>query len=129
NQKRKLEIAIYSLNRLIKSVFSISHRFDILHGHHIKSMYIFLLFNKVLRMKTVYTVHGSYLYLSKSNKKLLISIFRKADYVVFVNKFLYDVIPEDYKSILKNKYFIILNGVDYEYQFEFMDVRKKYSID
>src|SRR5699024_1647155 len=79
-------------------------------------------------LKTVYTVHGSYLYLSKNNKNLLISIFRKADYVVFVNKFLYDVIPQDCKAILKNKYFIIFNGVDYNFSFRDIDVRKKYSL-
>jgi glycosyltransferase involved in cell wall biosynthesis len=100
----------------------------IIHGHHIKAMSIYLLFNFLLRKKTVYTVHGSYLYLSEQNKKLLRYIFNKVDSVVFVNRFLYDILPNDLKNIIQNKYKIILNGVDTNFQYRKVDIYQKYKL-
>ena len=109
-------------------MFSLKRYFNIVHGHHAKSMYIYLLINKFIKLKTIYTIHGSYKYLSSQNKRITNYIFREADHIVFVNKALFDAIPEKQKKIIGDKYSIILNGVDYKYDFRLIDVYNKYSI-
>lgn len=125
---RDNKVTVFSFKKLMINIFSLKRNFDIVHGHHAKSMFFFLLLNKILHMKTVYTIHGSYLYLSKKNKEITNYIFKKADHIVFVNKILFDVIPDEQKAIISDKYSIILNGVDYNYQFERIDVYQKYNI-
>ena len=102
---------------------------DIIHGHHIKAMGFYLLSNNIFKKKTVFTVHGSYLYLSKENKKILKYIFDKADNIVFVNKFLYDILPKELQKIILNKYKIILNGVDLDFGYKEIDIYKKFNLD
>jgi glycosyltransferase involved in cell wall biosynthesis len=110
--------------KYLKNIFE----YDIVHGHHIKSMAIFLLFNFIFRRKNLYTVHGSYEYLSKKNKKLLKYILIKTDKVIFVNKYLYDVFPEELKNIIKGKYKIILNGVESAFKYKKIDIYNKFNI-
>ncbi len=119
-------LGIRNLLAIIKSSFSV----HVVHGHHIKVMFLFLIINKLLaRCKTIYTVHGSYLFLSKFNKILLRFIFIMSDKIVFVNKELYDVIPQNLKRTIDEKNIIILNGVELEYEFKKIDVLKKYNFE
>ena len=112
----------------IKKIFNLSSDVKIVHGHHIKAMFIFLVLNSFFRKKSVYTVHGSYLFLSKSNTKLLKYIFIKSDKVIFVNKQLYDVLPMEMKKIIQNKHEIILNGVETDYNYVDSNVYNKFQI-
>jgi glycosyltransferase involved in cell wall biosynthesis len=73
-------------------------------------------------------VHGSYLYLSSQNKKLLQYIFKKSDKVLFVNQYLYEVLPDDLKEIIVDKYQVVLNGVDTKFKYEKIDIYKKYNL-
>jgi len=102
---------------------------DIIHGHHIKAMGFYLLSNSVLKKKTIFTVHGSYLYLSNENKKILKYIFNKVDKIIFVNKFLYDILPKELQKIILNKYKIILNGIDLNFKYKRIDIYKKFNLD
>jgi glycosyltransferase involved in cell wall biosynthesis len=111
-----------------KNIFPLDSSIDIIHGHHIKAMVIFLVLNIFYKKKTVYTVHGSFLFLSKTNKVLLKFIFKYSDAIAFVNKKLYDVLPYDMKKLVNNKYEIILNGVETNYQYIKSDVYKKFNI-
>jgi len=120
-------IEILPIKKLFKSMDLIK-RADIAHGHHIKAMAIFLLFNLFFRKKSIYTVHGSYIFLSKTNALLLYFIFKYSDRVVFVNRRLYSVLPDRYKSIIKNRYEIILNGVELKYRYRKIDIYKKFNI-
>ena len=121
------QIKILPLKKFIKELWR-DRDIEIVHGHHIKSMAIFLIFNSIFRIKSIYTVHGSYLFLSKSNSILLRFIFRFTDRVAFVNKILYDVLPISYKSIIRDKYKIILNGVEIDYRYKKIDICKKFNI-
>ncbi len=121
------QIRILPLKKFIKEILTIK-RVDIIHGHHIKAMAIFLFINSIFRIESIYTVHGSYLFLSKSNSILLKFIFHFTDRVTFVNKMLYDVLPTSYKSLIINKYKIILNGVEIDYKYKKIDIYKKFNI-
>ena len=123
----KSSIKIVDIKSFLKELNSLD--IDIVHGHHIKAMSIFLILNRKLKLKSIYTVHGSYLFLSKSNAILLKLIFRISDKIIFVNKMLYDVLPKSYKEIIRDKYEIILNGVEIDYRYRKIDIYKKYNID
>jgi glycosyltransferase involved in cell wall biosynthesis len=73
-------------------------------------------------------VHGSYLFLSKINAVLLKFIFIQTDKIIFVNKMLYDVLPSDMKELIQDKYKIILNGVETNYNYRKIDVYTKFNI-
>ena len=129
--KRVLDISIdivtikpFSLN-YIKKIKSA----NIIHGHHIKAMGFYLLSNHILKKKTIFTVHGSYLYLSQENKKILKYIFDKADSIVFVNKFLFDILPEELQKMILNKHKIILNSIDLNFEYKRIDIYKKFNLD
>jgi len=129
NERSKInEIELLSIRNLRAKFFEIKNEVQIVHGHHIKAMALFLLSNVMLRKKTVYTVHGSYLFLSKTNAKLLKFIFKHTDKIIFVNKMLYDVIPDEMKSLITNKYEVILNGVETDYRYIKSDVYQKFNI-
>jgi len=113
----------------VKKILKIDKTTKIVHGHHIKAMFLFLVLNFLFNKKNVYTVHGSYLFLSDTNKKLLKYIFQKTNHVIFVNKKLYDVLPEEIKKIIVDKYSIVLNGVEIGYKYKESDVYDKFSID
>jgi len=124
NQIELLEV------KFLKSRWNdLKNKTDIVHGHHIKAMALFLFSNKVLKKPTVYTVHGSYLFLSKSNALLLKLIFKLSNKIIFVNQMLYDVLPKEYKKIIEGKYEVILNGVETDYKYVKSDVYKKFNID
>jgi len=122
------EIKIIDIKLFIKNYKSYIKDIDIIHGHHIKAMSIFLILNKKFKIKSVYTVHGSYLFLSKSNAWLLKLIFRLSDKIIFVNKTLYDILPKSYKDIIKDKYEIILNGIEIDYEYKNIDIYHKFNI-
>jgi len=125
-QKKNIKVQTLFIKKII--TYKVFFKSDILHGHHIKAMYIALLLNKFLNKKSIFTVHGSFLYLSKSNKKLLKYIFKNSNKIVFVNKFLYDILPKEYKKIIDNKYEIILNGIELNLKYKKIDVYTKYNI-
>ena len=125
----KITIEMMSVKELLGKISEIRNHIDIVHGHHIKAMALFLVANIFLRKKSVYTVHGSYLFLSKTNASLLKFIFKYADKIIFVNKLLYDVLPSHMKILIRDKYEIILNGVETEYNYMKSDVYKKFNID
>jgi len=128
NNFKKISIELCSIKQFkMKNLQSI-FRADIVHGHHIKAMYLFIMFNFIFNKKTVYTVHGSYLYLSDQNKKLLKYIFDKSDKIVFVNQYLYDVLPDTMKKLIKNKYQVVLNGVDTAFKYDKIDIYEKYNL-
>ena len=123
-----INVEMMSLRDIKKNIFDIKHTVDIVHGHHIKAMAFFLVMNFLLRKKSVYTVHGSYIFLSKINVKLLRFILKYSDKIIFVNKMLYDVLPLPMKDLIKDKYEIILNGVEINYSYKKIDVYKKFNI-
>lgn len=125
----RVEVKMMSVNTFKKQLFKMKHSVDIVHGHHIKAMALFLVANMFLKKKSVYTVHGSYLFLSKMNVRLLKFIFKHSNTIIFVNKMLYDVLPSDMKASIENKYEIILNGVETNYNYKKIDVYKKFGID
>jgi len=128
NNFKNLDIFLISIKQFsLKNLKQIAQS-NILHGHHIKAMAIFIFLNFIFNKQTVYTVHGSYFCLSKQNKKLLKYIFKRVNKVVFVNKFLYDTLPNELKDIIKNKYNIILNGVDIDFKYKKTDVYNKFNI-
>jgi len=122
------KIKIIDIKLFIKNYKSYIKDIDIIHGHHIKAMSIFLILNKKFKIKSIYTVHGSYLFLSKSNAWLLKLIFRLSDKIIFVNKTLYDVLPKSYKDIIADKYEIILNGIEIDYKYKEIDIYQKFNI-
>ena len=122
------KINMVDIKLFIKNFKNYKKEADIVHGHHIKAMGIFLLLNKKIKIKSVYTVHGSYLFLSKSNALWLKLIFKLSDKIIFVNQTLYSVLPQSYKNIIKDKYEIILNGVEVDYQYKRVDVYQKFNI-
>jgi glycosyltransferase involved in cell wall biosynthesis len=113
----------------LKKIFSFKRKETIIHGHHVKSMTVFLVLNFFYSYKNIYTVHGSYLYLSKINKILFNFVISNSDFVVFVNTTLYDQLPSKIKNKISKNYQIIFNGVENEYLFENTDVFKKYKLD
>ncbi|MCK4441555.1 MAG: glycosyltransferase, partial [Sulfurovaceae bacterium] len=130
NKKSKInKIDILDIKLFIKNLKNCKKEAHIVHGHHIKAMSIFLLLNKRLKIKSIYTVHGSYLFLSRGNALLLKFIFKLSDKIIFVNKTLYSVLPKSYKDIIKDKYEIILNGVEVDYQYKKVDIYQKFNID
>ena len=128
NNFKNLNISLVSIKQFsLKNLKQIVQS-NILHGHHIKVMAIFIFLNFIFNKQTVYTVHGSYLYLSEDNKKLLKYILKRVNKVIFVNKFLYDALPNELKDMIKNKYKIILNGVDIDFKYKKTDVYSKFNI-
>ncbi|HHB93610.1 MAG TPA: glycosyltransferase [Campylobacterales bacterium] len=123
------KINIVDIKLFVKNLKHYKREANIVHGHHIKAMSIFLLLNKRLKIKSIYTVHGSYLFLSKSNALLLKFIFKSSDKIIFVNRTLYSVLPQSYKNIIKDKYEIILNGVEVDYKYKKVDIYQKFNID
>jgi len=123
------DVEMMTIKDLFGRIGEIKRGADIVHGHHIKAMTFFLIANLFLKKKCVYTVHGSYLFLSKLNALLLRYIFKKSDRVVFVNKMLHDVLPSDMKRLVDHKHVIILNGVETNYRYVKRDVYKKYNVD
>lgn len=113
----------------IRKVFSLDKKETVIHGHHVKSAAIFLFFNMFFGFKNIYTVHGSYLYLSKINKRLFNFVICNTNYIAFVNTTLYDQLPNKIKKKISDKYQIIFNGVEDQYEFEEIDVLKKYNLD
>jgi glycosyltransferase involved in cell wall biosynthesis len=113
----------------LKKIFSFKRNETIIHGHHVKSMTVFLVLNFFYNYKNIYTVHGSYLYLSKINKTLFNFVISNTDFVAFVNTTLYDQLPTKIKNKIANNYQIIFNGVENEYLFKNTDVFKKYKLD
>lgn len=122
-------VEILSIELFIKRLLSIKRDFDIVHGHHIKAMSIFLFLNSFLKLKSIYTVHGSYLFLSRSNALLLKFIFRFTDRIIFVNQRLYNILPDSYKDIINGRYEVILNGVDINYRYKKIDIYNRFNID
>ena len=122
-----LKVEMVSIGDLAKKIAAVNNA-DIVHGHHVKAMALFLFANLFLRKKSVYTVHGSYLFLSGTNAALLRYIFKHADRIVFVNKMLYDVLPDGMKRGIEGKYEIILNGVETDYRFTKTDLFEKFGI-
>ncbi len=128
NKKSKnSNIEIIPIKEILKNIDYIK-KFDIAHGHHIKAMATFIPINFIFKIQSIYTVHGSYKFLSKTNAILLYYIFKHTDKIIFVNKMLYDVLPDKYKSIIQDKYEIILNGVELDYKYKKIDIYKKYNI-
>jgi len=128
NNFKNLNISLVSIKQFsLKNLKQIVQS-NILHGHHIKVMAILIFLNFIFNKQTVYTVHGSYLYLSEDNKKLLKYILKRVNKVIFVNKFLYDALPNELKDMIKNKYKIILNGVDIDFKYKKTDVYSKFNI-
>jgi glycosyltransferase involved in cell wall biosynthesis len=121
-------VDIIGLNKFYLFLSAIISKHDILHGHHIKSSFVMILINCFLRKKVVFTMHGSYKYLSNLNKIFLVFIFKASDHVVFVNQCLYDELPVRIKYMLSNKYKVILNGVETKINYNLSDVLKKYKI-
>ena len=113
----------------ISKIFSLDKKKTVVHGHHVKSMTVFLLLNIFFRFKNIYTVHGSYLYLSKINRFLFNFVIRNTNRIVFVNTILYDQLPKSIKNRISKKYSIIFNGVEDSYEYEQIDVLKKYHLD
>lgn len=126
---KKIKINTVSIIKFKMRFFYYILKADVVNGHHIKATFLFLIVNYFLRKKTVYTVHGSYSFLSAGNKILLRFILKHVNKVVFVNKNLHDVLPNDLKEILESKYKIILNGVDLAFKYEKEDMYLKYDID
>jgi len=124
-----INVEMMTIRDLFSRIGEIKRGADIVHGHHIKAMTFFLMANLFLKKRSIYTVHGSYLFLSKVNAALLRYIFKKSDRVVFVNKMLYDVLPDDMKQLINGKYEIILNGVETNYSYVKRDVYKTYDVD
>lgn len=124
-----VDVHVMSVKELYKMIFDIKRSIDIVHGHHIKAMAIFLVTNIFLGKKSVYTVHGSYLFLSKLNATLLKFVFIYTDKIIFVNKMLYDVLPSTMKELIKEKHEIILNGVETDYNYVKTDIYEKFQID
>ena len=122
-------INLLSVKEFRNSLFKIDKEVEVVHGHHIKAMALFLISNVKAQRKSLYTVHGSYLFLSKINALLLKFIFKASDKIVFVNQMLYDVLPKEYKSTIEGKYEVILNGVETEYSYAKSDVYAKFNID
>lgn len=102
--------------------------FDIIQGHQIKIMFVFLLFNVFLKKKSVYVVQGSYNYLSSFNKILAYYIFSRVDSVVFVNKELHTQLNNNLKKLIQDKYEIILNGINPDVKYEQINYKEKYEI-
>ena len=128
-QRNKNEHKTYliELNK-IKKCFSFKKKETIIHGHHAKSMSIFLVVNLFFGFKNIYTVHGSYLYLSKINKILFKFIIKNTDYIIFVNYALFDQLPDYIKNKIVDKTQVICNGVEDNYDFKRIDIVKKYNI-
>ncbi|NEW60757.1 glycosyltransferase family 4 protein [Sulfurovum sp. bin170] len=122
-------IELLSIKSALMRLWSIKKEVKIVHGHHIKAMALYLLINSILRLKTLFTVHGSYLFLSKNNARLLKFIFRFSDRVVFVNQILYDTLPTSYKQSIEGKYEVILNGVETNYRYKKTDIYEKFNIE
>ena len=130
NKKSDLnQIELLEIKSLKRHWNNIKKEIKIVHGHHIKAMALFLVANIILKKSTVYTVHGSYLFLSKSNALLLKLIFKLSNKIIFVNQMLYDVLPQDYKKAIVGKYEVILNGVETDYEYVKSDVYQKFNID
>jgi glycosyltransferase involved in cell wall biosynthesis len=55
-------------------------------------------------------------------------VYTYSDEVIFVNKYLFDILPINFKKILKNKYKIILNGVELNLHYIKEDIYSKYKI-
>ena len=128
NNLNSINISLVSIKQFSLKNLKLIVQSNILHGHHIKVMAIFIFLNFIFNKQTVYTVHGSYLYLSEDNKKLLKYILKRVNKVIFVNKFLYDALPNELKDMIKNKYKIILNGVDIDFKYKKTDVCSKFNI-
>jgi glycosyltransferase involved in cell wall biosynthesis len=118
-----------SVKQFREDFFKIEEEVDVVHGHHIKAMALFLGSNLKAKRKSLYTVHGSYLFLSKINAMLLKFIFKASDKIIFVNQMLYDVLPQSYKDLIVGKYEVILNGVESNYDYKRSDVYEKFNID
>jgi len=123
------QIELLSVKQFRNQFFKLDKEVEVVHGHHIKAMALFLMSNVIAKRKAVYTVHGSYLFLSKVNARLLKFIFKASDKIIFVNQMLYDVLPKEYKSLIEGKYEVILNGVETDYIYVKSDVYEKFNID
>jgi glycosyltransferase involved in cell wall biosynthesis len=124
----EVKIVLVSLRKLSVSNFRHVISANVIHGHHIKSTVMFILFNLVLKRKLVFTSHGSFSYLSRTNRFLLKIVYCFSDEVFFVNKYLFDILPINYKKVLKNKYKIILNGVELDICYTKKDMYTKYEL-
>ena len=96
----------------LKALVSI-FRSDLIHTHHIKSGCIFTLFSKILRKKTIFTLHGSISNASTLNKILFSIILIFTDKLVLVSPSLLNAV----KLFKVSKYFdidieVIPNGID-----------------
>lgn len=128
NQKNmNLRICIKEYSEIIGLVREFSFS-DIIHGHHVKSMFLAILLNIFFRKPTVYTIHGSTKYLSKLNLFFFNFILHYTDRLVFVNDILYEELSLKQKSKIVDKYEVILNGVELNLNYTKEDVFKKYAI-
>jgi len=123
-----LEIEMVSIDRFQEKIWKCRKEEYIVHGHHIKAMALFMIFNFFLNKNTLYTLHGSYHFLSKTNQFLLRFIFKWADKIVFVNQVVYEDIPESIKVKISHKCDIILNGIENSYDYKKTDIYDKFNI-
>lgn len=126
-QKMNLHIYIKKYSEFVDLIREFYYS-DIIHGHHIKSMFIAILLNVFFRKPTVYTVHGSTKYLSKVNLLMFNIILHYTDKLVFVNNILHEELNLKQKCIIIDKYEIILNGVELDFNYVKKDVFKKYGV-
>jgi glycosyltransferase involved in cell wall biosynthesis len=103
-------LAVNNVSMVIPEVV----RSDILHLHQIKSAVLVLMLAKFYKKKTVYTMHGSFTFLSLSNRLLLFFVFLLADRIVFVNEHLMHELPSVFSKLFKAKSEVVLNGVSYD---------------
>lgn len=101
---------------------------DLVHGHHIKIMAVYILLNYFFGKPIIYTVHGAYSQLSAMNKFLFSLICKHSDYIVFVNQFLVDELPNRLKLSIKKKSEVVLNGIDISPKYQKVDINQKYHI-
>ena len=128
NNNREDDVFLFDLKQMFRC-FIYKKSATIIHGHHVKSMSVFLIFNFMFKLKNIYTVHGSYLYLSRYNKFLFRFVMNNTDKIAFVNTVLYDQLPNKLKEKISDKYQIIFNGVESDYNYEKIDIFKKYNLD
>lgn len=96
-----------------KSIIQYIAKADIVHLHQVKSAFLFLIINKIFKKKTVFTIHGSPLLLSKTNRHLLKLITSLVSKIVFCNSHLKEEIRQIDSS--NKKYYnslVIPNGIE-----------------
>ena len=106
----------------------INFNFNIIHGHQIKSSIFGALICLLINKPFIFTVHGSYTYLSILNKFLVFFVFLLSKNISFVNYELFRQYPLLYRKIIINKYQIVFNGIEIPVNYNLIDIYSKYSI-